>query len=48
MASSAGSRRSLDGMHKGPTLHGLRFSVAPGELVAICGQVQTLRICKEI
>lgn len=40
IASSVGSRRSLEGKHKEPTLLGLRLSVPPGQLVGICGQVQ--------
>lgn len=45
MASSVGSRRSLEGKHKGPTLQGVAFSVARGELVGICGQVLPLCPC---
>ena len=42
IASSVGSRRSLEGKHKEPTLRGLRLSVTPGQLVGICGQVQSI------
>ena len=45
IASSVGSRMSLEGKHKEPTLQGMRLSVAPGQLVGICGQVQSILCC---
>ena len=42
IASSVGSRMSLEGKNKEPTLQGMRLSVAPGQLVGICGQVQSI------
>ena len=45
IASSVGSRMSLEGKHKEPTLQGMRLSVTPGQLVGICGQVQSTPGC---
>lgn len=45
IASSVGSRRSLEGKHQEPTLQALMLSVAPGQLVGICGQVHYVLRC---
>lgn len=42
LASSAGSRRSMEVKYKGPTLQAPMIAIPPGQLVGICGEVSLI------